>query len=52
MKDMLTVGKFRIILLSNPKAVQVILVEKPDFKEIERILWDEKIQGIAICKEQ
>jgi len=52
MKDAGTMGKFRLVLLSNPKGVQVKLVEKLDFKEIERTLRDEKIQGIVISKEQ
>lgn len=51
MKDAGTMGKFRLVLLSNPKGVQVKLVEKLDFKEIERTLRDEKIQGIVISKE-
>jgi len=51
MKDAGTMGKFRLVLLSNPQGVQVKLVEKLDFKEIERTLRDEKIQGIVISKE-
>lgn len=43
--------KFRLVLLSNPKGVQVRFVEKVDFKEIEKILQDENILGIVISRE-
>jgi len=45
-------GKFRLVLLSNPKGVQVRFVEKLDFEEIEKTLQDENILGIVISKEQ
>ena len=44
-------GKFRLVLLSNPKGVEVRLVEKLDFKMIEKTLQDKQILGIIITKE-
>jgi len=44
-------GKFRLVLLSNPNGVQVKLVKKLDFEEIEKTFQDEKIFGIIISKE-
>jgi len=44
-------GKFRLVLLSNPKGVEVRLVEVLDFKMIEKTLQDEQILGIIITKE-
>jgi len=44
-------GKFRLVLLSNPKGVEVRLVEKLDFEMIEKTLRDEQILGIIITRE-
>jgi len=47
-----TLGKFRLVLLSNAEGVQVKFMEKLDFEEIEKTLQDEKVLGIIISKEK
>jgi len=44
-------GKFRLVLLGNPTGVEVRLVEKLDFEELEKTLQDGKILGVVISKE-
>jgi len=44
-------GKFRLVLLGNPTGVEVRLVEKLDFEELEKTLQDGNILGVVISKE-
>ncbi len=44
-------GKFRLVLLGNPTGVEVRIVERLDFEELEKTLLDEKILGVVISKE-